>query len=212
MIMPRKRKGDILGEIWEYTIFSDEFSEIDEDAVGLNPPAGTMMWKGYSYPEIAFSFTPKLHDNGLNGPWWLPDDYLWQRDDLLLSILSKAVMLETIPVIKDYLLLNSSVEIIRQNTLFVPIHNGSLDEDLVRNLRQKMTYLVTCELAEKEDRYTEIVRLLSYHYKKDDQSFRIRFCLVKFSHRIWIEGIYHTRIHPIIVIPTNVYGRYHSDD
>ncbi len=210
VIMPRERKEDILGQRWEYTLLADDYSEIDRDAKGLNPPAGTMIWSGYSYPEIAFSLSTQLKNNGTSGPWWLPDDLLWKNKDLLLSILSKAVILESVPVIKDYLLLNSSVEIVRQETLHVPILEYPKGAEQKSQLSSMMHSLITCAKEYKEIRYTEVVRAIKELYKQDEKSFRIRLCLVEFPHRIWVEGIFHARIHPIIVIPTKVYERYHE--
>lgn len=206
--MPRAHKGDFLGERWEYTLVSDEFSELDEDAKGLNPSAGTMFWKSFSYPDIAFSFSPQIQSGRINGPWWLPDDLLWASKDLLLSILSKAVILESIPVVKDYMLLNSSVEILRQETVYVPAMK-KIQEDEKNQLCSLMCSLVICETNEKESRFTDIVTLLK-RYKQNTDSFRIRLCLLRFPHRIWIEGLYHTRTHPVIVIPTNIHERYHG--
>ena len=210
--MPRPRKRDALRETWEYTLLADDFVEIDNDAEDLNPSAGTMSWRGYSYPEVAYKFSPLHEDGGINGPWWLPDDLLWKQDDLLLSILSKAVVLESVPVIKDTMLLNNSnIEIVRQETIFIPkvknIFNG---DDIKHELRMMMSSLVTCDLEKKEIRFSELVNALKEYHKQIDESFRVRMCLVKFPHRIWIEGLYHTRIHPVIVIPTNILGRYHD--
>ena len=207
--MPREQKGDILGQRWEYTLLADDFYEIDEAAKELNPPAGTIAWRGYSYPEIAFSISPQLQSNGISGPWWLPDDSLWHNKDILLSILSKAVILESVPVMKDYMLLNTDVEIVRQETLRVPIleHYKAKDQYKLSNMMHR---LVTCAEEDKKVHYTEIVQALKKMCNKKETTFRIKLCLVKFPHRIWVEGIYHMRIYPIIVIPTNVYERYHE--
>ena len=64
--MPRPHKRNILGETWEYTLLADAFSEIDKDAENLNPPAGTMSWSGYSYPDVAYKFDPSQGNNGIN--------------------------------------------------------------------------------------------------------------------------------------------------
>lgn len=210
--MPRERKNDILGRHgrWEYTILGNDFSDIDKDAKSLEPPAGTLSWRGYSYPDIAFASLPR-HDNEINGPWWLPDDCLWGREDLLLSILSKAVILESVPVIKDYMLLNSDIEIVRQEIVYIPFLDQTQGE-LKRQLHGLMRDLVTCNLEEKEQKYTELVSALKNHRGDNFRIFKVRMCLLKFPHRIWIEGIYHTRIHPAIIIPTNIYERYHTSE
>ena len=208
--MPREQKGDILGEQWEYTLLADDFSEIDDDAKAINPSAGTMLWRGYSYPEIAFSIRPKSQCNGINGPWWLPDDLLWHGEDLLLSILSKAVIMESVPVIKDHMLLDSSVEIVRQETVRVPINKSPKSNEQKTKLSAIMSRLVTCAEDDKEACFTEIVQEIKSIHHKDEESYKFRLCLVKFPHRIWVEGIYHMRLHPIIVIPTNIYERYHE--
>lgn len=209
--MPRPHKRDILRETWEYTLLADDFSKFDKDAEDLSPSAGTMSWRGYSYPDVAYKFSPSQESDGLNGPWWLPDDLLWTQDDLILSILSKAVVLESVPVIKDQMLLNSSIEIVRQETVYVPkVKNLSYGQDVKNELCMIMSSLVTCDLNEKEMRFSELVSILKKYHKQTDESFRVRMCLVKFPHRIWVEGLYHTRIHPVIVIPTNVFERYHE--
>ena len=209
--MPRPHKRDILGETWEYTLLADAFTDIDKDAEDLNPPAGTMSWRGYSYPDVAYKFDPSQENNGLNGPWWLPDDLLWTQDDLIPSILSKAVVLESVPVIKDQMFLNSNIEIIRQEIVYVPkVDNLPNGQNVKNELCLMMGGLVTCSLNEKERRFSELVGTLKKYHKQTDESFRVRMCLVKFPHRIWGEGIYHTRIHPVIIIPTNVFERYHE--
>lgn len=209
--MPRPHKRDILRETWEYTLLADAFSDIDNDAEDLNPPAGTMSWRGYSYPDVAYKFAPSQGNNGLNGPWWIPDDLLWAQDDLILGVLNKAVVLESVPVVKDYLLLNSNIEVIRQEIVYVPKANHLPNGQNVKNeLSIMMSSLVTCSLDEKERRFSELVNALKKYYKQTDESFRVRMCLLKFPHRIWVEGLYHTRIHPVIIIPTNVFERYHE--
>lgn len=209
--MPRPRKRDFLRETWEYTLLADDFSKLDKDAEDLIPSAGTMSWRGYSYPDVAYKFSPSQERDGLNGPWWLPDDLLWTQNDLLFSILSKAVVLESVPVIKDQMLINSSIEIVRQETVYVPkVESLSSKQNIENELRMMMSSLVTCDLNEKEMRFSELVSILKKYHKQNDESFRVRMCLIKFPHRIWIEGLYHTRIHPIIVIPTNVFERYHD--
>lgn len=209
--MPRPHKRDILRETWEYTLLADAFSDIDNDAEDLNPPAGTMSWRGYSYPDVAYKFAPSQGNNGLNGPWWIPDDLLWAQDDLILGILNKAVVLESVPVVKDYLLLNSNIEVIRQEIVYVPKANHLPNGQNVKNeLSIMMSSLVICSLDEKERRFSELVNALKKYNKQTDESFRVRMCLLKFPHRIWVEGLYHTRIHPVIIIPTNVFERYHE--
>ena len=209
--MPRPHKRNILGETWEYTLLADAFSEIDKDAENLNPPAGTMSWSGYSYPDVAYKFDPSQGNNGINGPWWLPDDLLWIQDDLILNILSKAVVLESVPVIKDQMLINSNIEIIRQEIVYVPkVENLPNGQNVKNELCMMMSSLVTCSLNEKEMRFSELVSTLKKFYKQTDESFRVRMCLVNFPHRLWSEGLYHTRIHPVIIIPTNVFERYHE--
>ncbi len=211
--MPRPHKKDILRETWEYTLLADDFSKFDEDAEDLSPSAGTMSWRGYSYPEVAYKFTPSKESDGINGPWWLPDDLLWAKDDLILSILSKSVVLESVPVIKDHMLLNSSIEVVRQETVYVPkVKNLPNGQDVKNELRMMMSSLVTCDLDEKEMRFIELVNTLKKYQQQSEEVFRIRMCLVKFPHRIWVEGLYHTRIHPVVVIPTNVFERYHNMD
>ena len=73
-----------------------------------------------------------------------------------------------------------------------------------------MSRLVTCAEEDKEASFTEIVQEIKSMHHKDEESFKFRLCLVKFTHRIWVEGIYHMKLHPMIVIPTNVYERYHK--
>lgn len=209
--MPRPHKRDILRETWEYTLLADDFSEFDKDAEDLSPSAGTMGWRGYSYPDVAYKFSPSQENDGLNGPWWLPDDLLWMQDDLILSILSKAVVLESVPVIKDQMLLNSNIEIVRQETVYVPkVKDLPYGQDVKNELCMIMSRLVTCDLNEKEKRFSELVSTLKKYHKQTDKSFQVRMCLVKFPHRIWVEGLYHIRIHPVIVVPTNVFERYHD--
>lgn len=208
--MPRENKGDFFGHRWEYTLLANDFSEIDEDAKYITPSAGTMTWRGYSYPEIALSISPQLQSNGVNGPWWLPDDLLWHSKDLLLSILSKAVIMESVPVIKDHLLLNTSIEILRQEMVRVPINMSQKSNEQKTKLSSIMSRLVTCAEVDKEACFTEIVQEIKNMPYRDEEHFKFRLCLVKFPHRIWVEGIYHMRLHPIIVIPTNVYERYHE--
>ena len=148
--MPRPHKRDIMGEIWEYTLLADDFSEIDKDAGDLSPPAGTMSWRGYSYPDVAYKFTPAQESYGINGPWWLPDDLLWVKNDLILSILSKAVVLESVPVIKDQILLNSSIEIVRQETVYVPkVKELPYGQNVKNELCMMMRNLVICDLNYK---------------------------------------------------------------
>lgn len=210
--MPRPRKRDILRETWEYTLLANDFSEFDDEAKNLSPPAGTMSWRGYSYPSIAYKFFPSQADDGSSGPWWLPDDSLWQQDDFTLAVLSKAVSMECVPVIKDIMLLESSnIEIVRQETVLIPKIEGTNNRHEIKlSLRQMMNSLVTCALDEKEVRFTELLNTIRSFQEQVDKLFRVKICLVKFPHRIWIEGMYHTRIHPVIVIPTNVFERYHT--
>lgn len=159
--MPRPHRRDILRETWEYTLLADDFSKFDQDAEDLSPSAGTMSWRGYSYPEVAYKFTPPKESGGINGPWWIPDDLLWAKDDLILSILSKSVVLESVPVIKDHMLLNSSIEVVRQETVYVPkVKNLPNGQDVKNELRMMMSSLVTCDLDEKEMRFIELVNTL----------------------------------------------------
>lgn len=210
--MPRPHKRDILGEKWEYTLLADDFSEIDDEAKNLNPSAGTMSWRGYSYPDIAYKFKPVLAPDGSSGPWWIPDEFLWSQGDLTLSILNKAFLLESVPVIKDTMLMNNpNIEIVRQEVVFIPkIKKTNCESSMKNQMRHMMRELVTCPIDKKELCFSELVNALKILQNQAEESFRIKLCLVKFSHRIWIEGISHIRIHPVIVISTNVFERYHN--
>lgn len=211
--MPKPRKRDILGEAWEYTLLADDFSTFDTDANDVLPPAGTMLWKGYSYPSVASEITPVIHEDGSSGPWWLPDDSLWTDDCRLINILRKACFMESVPVIKDELLMTcSDIAVLRREQVFIPLDPSAAAETTKYNsFRSLMRKLVICDDADKDAAFTELITALRGINVQRKNAKKFNICLVKLPYRIWIEGLSHMRIHPIIVVPTeDVYKRYHQ--
>lgn len=209
--MPKPHKRDILGETWEYTLLADDFSSFDEDAKGITPAAATMSWRGCSYPTVANEISPSIKKDGSSGPWWLPDDTIWEDDRLLLNILQKAYFMESIPVVKDTLLVGcTDIEIIRREQIFIPSESGSPVKTYRDGaLRQAICKLIMCGASEKECAFAELISAFKSDELAKENAFRINLYLVKFPYRIWVEGLSHMRIHPIIVIPTDIYRRYH---
>ena len=106
---------------------------------------------------------------------------------------------------------NPNIEIVRQEVVFIPKIKKTNCESFMKNqMRYMMRELVTCPRDKKELCFSGLVNALKILQNQAEESFRIKLCLVKFSHRIWIEGISHIRIHPVIVISTNVFERYHN--
>lgn len=208
--MPRPHKKDILHHRWEYTLLGDDFSALDKTAQNLSPEAGTLVWRGYSYPDVAYEAIEKITSE--RGPWWLPDDEIWLSNDLILSILRKAFTMGSVPVIKDTLLDNNdSIEIIQQATVYIP--QISLDSEYQGDkikLRTVMRNLIVSDIDEKTELFSKLVKMLD-EFPRQKNAFKVKLCLIAFPHRIWLEGIYHKRIHPVIVIPTNVFERYHTE-
>lgn len=209
--MPKPRKRDILGETWEYTLLRDDFTTFDNDANGVTPSAGTMVWRGHSYPAIVNEISPSIQKDGSSGPWWLPDEMIWEDDRLLLNILRKAYFMECVPIVKDHLLMDcSDIEVLRREQIYIPRDSSSAIDVghgiLFRQLMQKVTI---CHNSEKEHAFTELVNALRTINVAREDANKYNICLVKFPYRIWPEGLSHMRIHPIIVIPTDVFRRYH---
>ncbi len=207
--MPRPHKKDFLNHRWDYTLLGDDFSSIDKTAQNLTPEAGTLAWRGYQYPSMVYNVVEKISTD--NGPWWIPDEEMWLYNDLVLGILRKAYSLKSVPVIKDTLLDgNNSIEIIQQSTVHIPkMELVSEHNEAIEKLKTAIRNLVICHTQEKNIFFSEVIEILDKI--PHENSFKIRLCLVQFPHRIWLEGIYHKRIHPVIVIPTNVFSRYHDE-
>lgn len=210
--MPKPHKRDILGETWEYTLLADDFSTFDDSARDIEPPAGTMSWRGYSYPTVANEISPSIKNDGASGPWWLPDEMLWEDDKLLHNILRKAYFMECIPVVKDTLLMEcTDIDILRREQIFIPRDsNSSAGMNCSGMFRQLMRKLTVCSDSDKEWAFSELVNALKATEPSREDATKINLCLVKFPYRIWLEGLSHIRIHPIIVIPTDVFKRYHQ--
>lgn len=207
--MPRPHKKDILNHNWDYTLLGDNFSSIDETAQNLAPEAGTLAWRGYQYPDMAYNIVEKISTD--KGPWWIPDEEMWLSSDLILGILRKAYSLGSVPVIKDTLLNgDNNIEIIQQATVYIPqtVLKSEHYED-IETVKTFIKNLVVCPQQDKNTVFSEIVSILDKYPKHN--TFKIRLCLVQFPHRVWLEGIYHKRIYPVIVIPTDVFSRYHTD-
>lgn len=204
--MPRPHKKDILNHNWDYTLLGDNFSSIDETAQNLTPEAGTLAWRGYQYPDMAYNVIGKISTD--KGPWWIPDEEMWLSDDLVLGILRKAYFLGSVPVIKDTLLDgDNNIEIIQQATVYIP--QTELVAEHYEVIKIFIKKLVVCPQQDKNTVFSEIVSIFDKYPKHN--TFKIRLCLVQFPHRVWLEGIYHKRIYPVIVIPTNVFSRYHTE-
>jgi len=197
---------------WDYTILADDFASKDKDATNLNPPAGTVSWHGYGFPDVAYKITPTVNADGSSGAWWVPANF-WQQGDLVLNILVKSVMLGAIPVIKDELLVdNEYVEIVRSEVVYVPLIPKSNEHfDDVENLRDLMQKLSMCENNEHNKEFSKLVSALKKYRGKFDEALKVKLCLFRFPCRRWIEGPTHHRIHPVIIIPTNTRKRYHPD-
>lgn len=209
--MPKPRKRDLLGETWEYTLLGDDFTTFDDDANDITPSAATMIWKGHSYPAIANKISPSIQKDGSSGPWWLPDEMIWEDDRFLLNVLRKAYFMECVPVVKDNLLINcTDIEILRREQIYIPrdprVASGMNHSNLFRQLMRKVT---VCNDSEKECAFTELVNALRTINVPREDSKKYNLCLVKFPYRIWTEGLSHMRIHPIIVVPTDIFRRYH---
>ena len=209
--MPKPRKRDNLGEAWEYTPLADDFSTFDADANDVTPPAATMTWRGYSYPRVANEITPEILKDGSSGPWWLPDDPSWISDCRLLNILCKAYFMESVPVIKDELLMTcSDIVILRREQVLIPVNSATVTEPTDHSpFRTLMRKLVICGESEKEVAFTALIDSLRKLDVQREASKKYNICLVKFPYRIWPEGLSHIKIHPIIVVPSDVYKRYH---
>ena len=205
--MPKPHKKDILNHKWEYTLLGDDFASLDKTAQNLTPKAGTMAWRGYQYPDVAYDIIENVTDE--KGPWWLPDDEIWVSNNLFLGVLRKAYAMGSVPVIKDTLL-DDNVEIIQRATVYIPqIPFDSEHNNDRAKLRTAMRKLVICPIEDKNMLFSDLVKILDGYPRQN--GFKVTLCLVQFPHRIWFEGVYHQRIHPVIVVPTNIYARYHTD-
>lgn len=194
--MPKPHKRDALGETWEYTLLRDDFTTFDDEANGVTPSAGTMVWRGYSYPAIANIISPSIQKDGSSGPWWLPDEMIWEDDRLLLNVLRKAYFMECVPVVKDHLLTDcTEVEILRREQIYIPRNSSAALEishsDIFCQLMRKVT---VCSDSEKECAFTELVNALRTINVSREDANKYNICLVKFPYRRWPEGLSHMRI------------------
>ena len=210
--MPRTKKGGFMHGEWDYTLLADDFENLDSEAANLNPPAGTMHWHGYGFPDVAYKVTPTVNTDGSSGTWWIPSNF-WRQGDLVLNILVKSVMLGAVPVIKDELLVdNKHVEIMRSEVVYIPrIPNNSNEySDDTDKLRALMKNLSTGNKNECDKMFSELVSVLKKYRGKFNEETKVKLCLLRFPCRKWIDGPAHQRIHPAIVIQTDLIKRYHS--
>jgi len=169
-------------------------------------------WHGYGFPDLAYRITPTVNADGSSGAWWIPANF-WHQGDLILNILVKSVMLGAVPVIKDELLIdNKHVEIVRSEVVYVPripkTNEYFADAENLRNLMQKLSM---CENNEHDKAFSELVSALKKYRHKYEKESKVKLCLLRFPCRKWIEGPPHKRIHPAIIVPTDIKKRYHSD-
>jgi len=210
--MPRSNKRGFMNRKWDYTLLADDFAKKDKDAANLNPEAGMMMWHGYGFPDVAYEVTPTVNADGSSGAWWIPANF-WHEGDLILNILVKSVMLGAVPVIKDELLINNEyVKNIRSEVVYIPrIPKSNEYNDDVENLRGLMQKLSICENNGHDKVFSELAFALKKYHRKYGEGSKVKLCLLCFPYRKWIEGPPHQRIHPAIIIPTDIKKRYHSD-